>query len=92
MIAYFAPTMNLFGKDLSHNAELVEAIQRHVPDAKSENGCLVKGKAFCEPGLTSLRHRLERNGEEVEKRLIISVRDVSKTRMPHDAPLVHQKD
>jgi hypothetical protein len=91
MIAYFAPVMNLLGKDLSRNPGLIEAIKRRVPNAQIVNGRQIKGSDFCLLGLTSLSHRITRDGKEVAESLTISVRDFSKTKVPLVAPLVHQR-
>ncbi|NTA59875.1 hypothetical protein G6L32_14665 [Agrobacterium tumefaciens] len=91
MIAYFSPMINLFGTDLSRNPGLIEAIQRRVPEATISNGRQIKGKTFCTLGLTVLRHRMERNGEEVHETLRITVRNFTNTILPLEAPLVYQQ-
>ncbi|NTH14235.1 hypothetical protein G6L99_19120 [Agrobacterium rhizogenes] len=62
IIAHFAPTMDLFGRDLIQNASLMAAIAHRVPQAAIKNSRLVKGKSLYGLGLSALHHNPPQRG------------------------------
>lgn len=93
MIAYFAPTMNVYRQYFMPGSELAVAIRRNVPHAiLPEGGQLTSSIPFLKLGLSTLKHRIQITADEdVTESFVINVLDLSGTDDPVGAPIVYKR-
>ena len=95
MIAYFASTINIYGRYLMAGDELAEAITVRMPEIFVNNDRKVERRnagPFLNLGLSTLNHQIVRTADEdVTEHLTISVLNLPQNNSPIGAPIIYQR-